>query len=191
MKMAKASHQGRAVLLVLQSAALVGILLTLASCTTMQIEPTTAPEKIVKADPFAHAGSLFYQGNYEGALKENQRLLAEKKAAPDVALFNIGLISAYSANPKKDYQRALNSFKMLAQQYPSSSMTEQAKTWIQVIEEHQRIADERQKLGEEKRVLTRERELLAQEREKLKYIAEKSRQVDLEIEKRRRQTLRK
>ena len=188
MKRAKMRHHGAALL---HNVALVGVLLILGSCKTVQVEPTAAPEKIVKADPFAHANSLFYQGNYEGALKENQRILTEKKAPPDVALFNIGLISAYSSNPKKDYQRALNSFKTLAQQYPSSRLAEQAKIWIQVIEEHQRLADERQKLVEEKRVLTRDREILSQEREKLKYIAEKSRQVDLEIEKRRRQTLRK
>jgi hypothetical protein len=191
MKIVKASHQGAAVLLDLHRVALLGVLLTLGSCKTVQVEPTAAADKIVKADPFAHATRLFYQGNYEAALKENQRILTEKKASPDVALFNIGLISAYSSNPKKDYQRALNSFKTLVQQYPSSRLAEQAKVWIQVIEEHHRLTDERQKLVEEKRVLTREREILSQEREKLKYIAEKSRQVDLEIEKRRRQTLSK
>ena len=105
-----------------------------------------------------------------------------------MALFNIGLISAHSSNPNKDHQRALNSFKTLVGQYPSSRLAEQARIWIQVIEEHYRLADERQKLVEEKRMLTREREILSQEREKLRYIAEKSRQVDLEIEKRRRQT---
>lgn len=191
MKTAKPSHLSEAAPLALHRAALMAALLAFSGCTSLQVEPTAAPAKIVKREPFAHATSLFNQGNYDAALKENQRLLAEKKAPPDMALFNMGLISAYSSNPKKDYPRALNSFKTLAQQYPSSPLTEQAKIWIHVIEEHQRIADERQKLAEEKRVLTRERETLSQEREKLKYLAEKSRQVDLEIEKRRRQTLRK
>jgi outer membrane protein assembly factor BamD (BamD/ComL family) len=185
-------YRAEAALHLLHSVALIAALLALSGCTTVQVEPPPpAPEKIAKPEPFAHATTLFNQGNYEAALKENQRLLAEKKTAPDVALFNIGLISAYSSNPRKDYPRALNSFKTLTQQYPSSPLTEQAKIWIQVIEEHQRLAHERQKLIEEKRILTREREVLSQEREKLKYIAEKSRQVDLEIEKRRRQTLRK
>jgi outer membrane protein assembly factor BamD (BamD/ComL family) len=191
MRKAKRSHQSEEALHLLWSAALMAALLAFSGCTTVQVESTPAPEKIITPEPFAHATSLFNDGNYDAAFKENQRLLAEKKAPPDVALFNMGLISAYSSNPKKDYPRALNSFKTLAQQYPSSPLTEQAKVWIQVIEEHQRITDERQKLVEEKRTLTREREFLSQEREKLKYIAEKSRQVDLEIEKRRRQTLRK
>lgn len=191
MKKAEPSRRGWAALHLLSGTALLTALVAFTGCTTLQIEPAAAPEKIVKPEPFAHATALFNEGNYEGAIKENQRLLAEKKAAPDVALFNIGVISAYSSNPKKDYLRALNSFKTLALQFPQSPLTEQAKIWIQVIEEHQRITDERQKLVEEKRILTREREVLSQEREKLKYIAEKSRQIDLEIEKRRRQTLRK
>ena len=37
--------------------------------------------------------------------------------------------------------------------------------------------------------MIREREVLAQERKKLKYTEEKSRQLDLDIEKRRRKSL--
>jgi hypothetical protein len=195
MAMKKAEHnlRDKAPLYLIQSAALLAALLAFGGCSSLQIEPAAAPEKLTQPEPepFAHATSLFNQGNYEAAFKENHRLLSEKRAPSDVALFNMGLISVYSSNPKKDYPRALASFKTLALQHPSSPLTEQAKIWIQVIEEHQRLADERQKLVEEKRILTREREALSQEREKLKYVAEKSRQVDLEIEKRRRQTLRK
>ena len=128
-------------------------------------------------------------------------MLADEEGGHDVALFNMGVISAYSLNPKKDYPRALTSFKTLVNQHPQSPLTKQAEVWIQVLEEHQKIAnekqklaEERQKLVEEKRSLTREkeafsrdREALSQEREKLKYTVEKSRQLDMEIEKRRRQ----
>jgi hypothetical protein len=183
----KRKHPGWVTLHLLESAVIA--LLALAGCNILRMESTEAPQQAINPEPFAHATALFNQSNYEGALKENQRLLAEKKAAPDMALFNIGVISAYSSNPKKDYSRALNSFKTLTMQYPSSPLSEHAKIWIQLIEEHQRVADERRKLTDEKRILTREREVLSQEREKQKYVAEKSRQLDLEIEKRRRQTL--
>ena len=135
--------------------------------------------------------ALFTEGNYEAAFKENQKALAEGKGAPDLALFNMGLISAYSSNPKKDYPKALASFKTLVSQYPQSPLAEQAKVWVLVLEEHQKITEDKQKLVEEKRALTREREFLSLEREKLKYTAEKLRQVDIEIEKRRRQNLSK
>ena len=191
MKTTEPSSRRKTAFDLLQIMAAMAALLSFTGCATLQVEPDAAPEKIAKPNPFAHATALLNEGNYGAALKENQRLLAEKKAAPDVALFNMGLISAHSSNPRKDYPRALNSFKTLTLQYPRSPLMEQAKIWIQVIEEHQRIVDERQKLVEEKRVLTREREVLSQEREKLKYTDEKSRQVDLDIEKRRRKTLRK
>ena len=144
-----------------------------------------------RSEHFDRAEALFSQGNYEAAFKENQKVLAEGKGAPDLALFNMGLVSAYSMNPKKDYPRALHSFRTLMKNHPNSPLTEQAKVWIQVLEEHQKVAEERHKLAEEKRTFTREREALSQERERLKYAVEKSRQVDIDIEKRRRQTLSK
>jgi tetratricopeptide (TPR) repeat protein len=155
-------------------------------CTTMR-QNTRDPESD-RSDQFVLAKLLFKEGYYEAAMKENQKLLSEGKAPGDMALYNIGLISACSFNPKKDYLQALDTFKKLVSQYPHSSFAEEAKVWIQVLEEHQKIAGERQKFLEEKRNLTREREILSQEREKLKYTVEKSRQLDIEIEKRRRQT---
>ena len=147
------------------------------------------PHKEIQPEYLEHSKTLFAEGKYEAALQENQNALAQAKGAPDAALFNMGLISAYSQNPKKDYPKALQSFKALVAQHPRSRYAEQGKVWIQVLEEHQKVTDERQKLVEEKRALTRERELLSQERERLKYTAEKSRQLDLDIEKRRRKSL--
>jgi tetratricopeptide (TPR) repeat protein len=155
-------------------------------CTT--VRQNSRDPKSDRSDQFALAKVLFKEGYYEAAMKENQQLLSEGKAPGDMALYNIGLISACSLNPKKDYLKAVDTFKKLVSQYPHSSFVEEAKVWIQVLEEHQKIAEERQKFLEEKRNLTREREILSQEREKLKYTVEKSRQLDIEIEKRRRQT---
>ena len=70
------------------------------------------------------------------------------------------------------------------------------KLWLLILEEHQKIleehqkmTEERQRLSDEKRAVIREREVLAQERKKLKYTEEKSRQLDVDIEKRRRKSL--
>jgi hypothetical protein len=173
-------------------AALFGAVLSSGGCATLRETLGSPSEK--KPDEFARPKALLAEGNYEAAFKENERLLAEGKAAPDVALFNMGLISA-SLNPRKDYARALTSFKTLVNQYPGSTFAEQAKVWIQVLQERQKLAEEKhklieekQKLVEDKRAATREREALSQEREKLKYTVEKSRQLDMQIEKRRRQT---
>jgi hypothetical protein len=174
------------------AAAFFGAVLSLGGCATVRERLGGLGE--TKPDEFARPKALLAEGNYEAAFKENERLLAEGKVAPDVALFNMGLISA-SLNPRKDYPRALTSFKTLVNQYPSSTFAEPAKVWIQILQERQQLAEEkhklieeRQKLLEDKRASIREREALSQEREKLKYAVEKSRQLDMQIEKRRRQT---
>jgi tetratricopeptide (TPR) repeat protein len=175
------------------AATILGAVLSLAGCAAME-ESFKGLDGEKKPDEFGRAKALLAEGNYEAAFKENQKLLTEGRAAPDVALFNMGLISA-SLSPRKDYPRALTSFQTLVNQHPHSAFAEQAKVWIQVLEEHQklvhekqRLMEERQKLVEEKRASTREREALSQDREKLKYTVEKSRQLDMQIEKRRRQT---
>jgi hypothetical protein len=142
------------------------------------------PQVEKRSGPFEHAQALLSQGQYDAAYNETQRILQEGSGAPDVALFNLGMISAHSGNPKKNYTRGLSYFRTVVKEYPQSQMSEPAKTWIQVLEEYQ-------KMSEEKRLLMRERESLVQEKEKLKYANEKSRQVDVEIEKRRREALRK
>jgi len=144
----------------------------------------TAPSGDKRAIVFERANALLSEGQYESAYNETQRILKEESDARDLALFNLGMISAHSANPKKNYPRALSYFRTLVKEYPQSPVAEPAKTWIQVLEEYQRMS-------EEKRLLVREREVLMQEKEKLKYANEKSRQVDVEIEKRRREMLRK
>ena len=82
-------------------------------------------------------------------------------------------------------------FQTLVAEHPRSVLVEQSQTWIQVLQQQQKLADEKQKIAEEKRALSRQREMLLQERQKLNYTNEKSQQLDIEIEKRRRQSLSK
>jgi outer membrane protein assembly factor BamD (BamD/ComL family) len=167
-----------------QFAILIGFLLVFGCSSMSGRSDDLTPEIEKQRVPFEHAQALLSQGQYDAAYNETQRILQEGRGAPDVALFNLGMISAHSANPKKNYTRALSYFRSVMKKYPQSQMTEPAKTWIQVLDEYQ-------KMSEEKRLLMRERESLVQEKEKLRYANEKSRQVDVEIEKRRRETLRK
>ncbi len=155
-----------------------GSLIASCSTTDQSQQGTSAP-----------TGGLIIPSNFDQALKENQKVLVENKGQPDVALYNIGVIFAHSANPKKDYSRALLSFKTLIKDHPSSPRAEPAKVWIQAIEQNQKATEEGHKLTEDKRALARERDQLTQERNKLNYAIEKSRQLDAEIEKRRKQSL--
>lgn len=103
---------------------------------------------------------LLAQGNYEGAVGENQKVLAlsDPRSSKDEALFNLGLIYAHSRNPQRDIQRSLDYFKRLIKNYPRSSFVEQANTWVAVLEEN----------------------------EELNHIIEKLKQVDIDIEEMKR-----
>jgi hypothetical protein len=153
--------------------ALAGLCLIASGCATSELGPATDGARgLIVQTPT----------NFETALKQNQAALAARQGPPDVALYNIGVILAHQSNPKRDPAKALYSFRTLLSDHPRSAYAEQSKTWIQVL-------DQQQKLAEEKRALAREKEMLLQERQKLTYANEKSQQLDIEIEKRRRQLL--
>lgn len=103
---------------------------------------------------------LLAQGDYEGSLKENQRVLSLSPGRPpaDEAVFNMGLIYAHAGNPRRDYRKAVGLFRKLISEYPQSPLVEQAKAWVGVL----------------------------QANEKLNQMLDKSKQVDIEIEERKR-----
>jgi tetratricopeptide (TPR) repeat protein len=111
-------------------------------------------------DRLLRSQKLLAQGNYEGAVGENQKVLAlsDPRSSKDEALFNLGLIYAHSRNPQRDIQRSLDYFKRLIKNYPRSSFVEQANTWVAVLEEN----------------------------EELNHIIEKLKQVDIDIEEMKR-----
>ena len=87
-------------------------------CTTGEFGPATdsAPRPIVQAPR-----------NFETTLKQNHAALAERKGPPDVALYNIGVILAHPANPKRDQARALQAFKMVVAEHPVAHSPNQRK----------------------------------------------------------------
>ena len=157
------------------SSAIASACLIAAGCTTAELARDTDSAR----GPIVQTPT-----NFETALKQNQAALASRQGAPDLALYNIGVILAHPSNPKRDPAKAMYSFRTLVSDHPRSAFTEQSKTWIQVLEQQQKLAEER-------RALAREKEMLLQERQKLNYASEKSQQLDIEIERRRRQLLSK
>ena len=119
-------------------------------------------------EPFLLSQKLLAEGNYEGALKENQRILSLSGQNPpgDEALFNIGLIHAHPGNTKKDYGKSLTFFRRLIKEYPQSSCFEQAKIWVGILQDNER---------------------LSRSIEELSQVLEKSKQVDIEIEEKKRE----
>jgi tetratricopeptide (TPR) repeat protein len=119
-------------------------------------------------EPFLLSEKLLAEGNYEGAFKENQRILSVSGRNPpaDGALFYMGLILAHPGNSKKDYAKSIAFFKTLLKDYPGSPWGEQAKAWVGVLQENEK---------------------LSRSVEELSLVIEKSKQVDIEIEKKKRE----
>ena len=103
---------------------------------------------------------LLGQGDFDGAVAAAQRVLSLSPRRPpeDDALLTLGLIYAHPGNPKKDFTKSLEFFRRLVKEYPTSHSAEQGKIWIGML----------------------------QENEKLNEVIQKSKQVDLEIEEKKR-----
>ena len=84
----------------------------------------------------------------------------------DEALFNIGLIYAHYGYPKRDYKKSLDLFKRLVKMFPQSPLAGQAKLWIGILQENER---------------------LNREIEELNKTIKKSKQVDIEIEEKKKE----
>ncbi|HSB03858.1 MAG TPA: tetratricopeptide repeat protein [Thermodesulfobacteriota bacterium] len=125
--------------------------------------------------PFLYTRALLSQGKYEEALKETEKILAASPRHPleDEALFQMGLIYSQPGNPKRDYGKSINYFKKLMKDYPQSSWSELAKAWSGMFQENDRLNQTIEKLN--------------QTIEKLNQTIEKSKQVDIEIEEKRRE----
>ena len=95
-------------------------------------------------DHLAAAKKLFDQGDYEGALKEDGKVLTLSPDAPpgDQALFHEGLIYAHYGNRKRDNRKAMECFRKLTKTFPRSPLAIEARTWIGVLQENERLKKE-------------------------------------------------
>jgi len=140
------------------------ILISLASCAMLK----EMEAKRETREYFITAQKLLDQGDYEGSLKENQKVLSLYDNVPpgDEALFNTGLIYAHYGYPKRDYQKSLDHFKRLVKVFPQSPFAGQAKIWIGLLQENER---------------------LKREIEELNKTIKKSKEVDIEIDEKKKE----
>ena len=106
-------------------------------CITTACVPIKTPPAIVRVEcnHLKRVEGLISQGDFEGALKESQDLLARSPKSPpgDAALMSLGLISAHYANPKMDSKKALTYFTQMEREFPHSPLVEEAKIWTSVL----------------------------------------------------------
>ena len=81
---------------------------------------------------------LLAQSNYEGAVAENKKILSlsDSRSPKDEALFNLGVIYAHFGNPQQDLQKSIEFFKTLIKNNPKSPLAEQAKIWVEILQEN-------------------------------------------------------
>ncbi len=96
----------------------------------------------------AHGQELFYEGYYSGSLAELKQVLAMPHDTPfrDDALFFTGLIYAHYGNPDKDLEKSRGFFKQLIREYPHSTLVEQAKSWVNILLENEKLKVENEEL---------------------------------------------
>jgi outer membrane protein assembly factor BamD (BamD/ComL family) len=140
------------------------ILLSFTGCATLR----EMEAKRETREYLLTAQKLLDQGDYEGSLRENQKVLSlyDNVSPGDEALFNEGLIYAHYGYPKKDYQKSLDLFKRLVKVFPESPYAGEAKIWIGLLQENER---------------------LKKEIEELNKTIKKSKQVDIEIDEKKKE----
>jgi len=100
---------------------------------------------------------LLAQGDFAGALRENQEVLALFPQSPpgDEALFNMGLLHVHYANPKRDIGQAQIFFARLKKEFPGSPRTEEAKIWVGILGTMEKTRQIDIEIEEKKRELRR------------------------------------
>jgi hypothetical protein len=124
-------------------------------------------------------------GDYAAFVSENERALAACKDATgcDVALFNLGFTYAYAQSPYRNPAKALQYFAELSKRYPQSPWAFQGRAWTVVLNENLTLEEK----GNQLQSNLRSREAMIRS---LRAQLSRSRDIDVEMEKRERELLR-
>jgi len=89
-------------------------------------------------DHLLRSQKFLVQGNYDSAIAENKKILSssDSRFPKDEALFNLGLLYAHYGNPQQDLEKSIESFKTLIKNNPKSPLAEQAKIWVEILQEN-------------------------------------------------------
>lgn len=167
------------------------ILISFAGCAALKEMDTKRQGR----EHLLTAHHLLARRDYSGSLKANQRAFSSHDHIPvaDEALFNTGMIYAHYGYPKKDYKKSLDCFKRLVSIFPESRFAAQAAIWIEILQENERTKGEVEESDRtvkeynlENQRLQLENQRLQREIEELNRTIHKSKQVDIEIDEKRK-----
>jgi len=139
------------------------IIISLAGCAALKEMKTSRDAR----EHINTANALFDRGDYEGSLRENQKVISMCDDSPpgDEALFNSGVVYAHPGYPRRDLQKSADYFKKLQRSFPHSPFAARAKVFMGLLHDNERS----------------KREI-----EALNKAIRKSKQVDMEIEEKKK-----
>jgi tetratricopeptide (TPR) repeat protein len=122
--------------------------------------------------------------DYQGFLKKSRKALSLTDLQPpaDEALFNAALAYAHLGHAGKDYRKSIDAFKRVLHEFPQSPFAGRAAIWIDVLQENERSRGEIEELNRAAREAKQENERLIREIGELNRTIDKSNQIDIEID---------
>ena len=148
-------------------------------CSRAHLPPVQPPPPIFPPQ------RVMENGNYAEFLAENERALqgCTKGTGCDAALFNLGFTYAYSQSPYHNPAKALQYFSELAKKYPQSPWAFQGRAWTALLNENLALEEKQRQLQGN----LRSRETTVRN---LREQLNRSRDIDVEMEKKERELLR-
>jgi len=160
------------------SHALVLVSLLLTGCASLptslyQSQAVFPPQKVIET------------GDFRGFLMENQRNLSTcgEWIECDITLFNLGFVYAYPRSPYRDPQKARQYLRELHSRFPQSPWASQGQVLLAFMNEQVGLEEAQRQL----RTGLRTRDAAIR---KLQGQLDRSREIDIEIEKKERELLR-
>jgi outer membrane protein assembly factor BamD (BamD/ComL family) len=140
------------------------------------------------AESLALARQSLSQGQFPEAVRLADQVVALSSGKPpsDEALFYAAASLAHPANPQRDAATALALFRRVLDGYPQSRWAAAAASWIAILEERESLAAQLRKLRAEQESAAQAARKLRDENEQLHRLIQKLKQVDIEIEEKRR-----
>ena len=125
-------------------------------------------------------------GDYQAALKQYQVITELYPQAADEALFGMGCLYAHPRNPQRDYQKSLDAFRRVVNDYPRSKYREPAEALHSVVGEM--ASQNSQAASQKKQVEALEKQLDGQQKqiEGLQKQIEQMKEIDRSLEEKRR-----
>ena len=147
-------------------------------------------ERFVTEPDFKEVDNFVRKGNYNESLLKYEQIIVQHPLVGDRVLFEMGRIYALPRNQQKDYQKSLDYFQRLIQDYPESRYRQNSEVMISLINEvtsrdKRVIAQQIQidNLEHNKRVIVQQKQIdnLEQKVEGLEKKIEQIKNVDMNL----------